>query len=223
MAHYLDYREVYSHLLVNRKSILDIGCGSGAFLRFARQGDSAISLSAIERDMENRNFVITNLADVSFFPNEDHCPDRHFDLVVGFGVFEHLRDGNSFLCRIRRLISPGGILALTIPNKMNPLVYIYNLPEFKKFTYMKQHYYTYTEESLHILAKQCGYVIDRFSYMQVWGLDNHLSWLRYRRPRDFADITSQLSSSTLQAYNQDLIRQKMTDLFMVVMEPICET
>lgn len=222
MAHHLDYREVYAQLLANRQALLEIGCGSGGFLRFARQEAPGTALSAIERDQENRNFVQKTLADVDFFLDEDHCPDHQFDLVVGFGVFEHLRDGAAFLRRIRRLISPGGILALNIPNKMNPLVYRYNLPEFRKFTYMKQHYYTYTEESLRILAEQCGYVIDHFTYMQVWSLDNHLSWLIYRRTRDFSDMTSLLSSDTLQSYNRDLIRQKTTDLFMVVMKPTCE-
>ncbi len=219
ITHYNDYQEIYTHLLENRQSILEIGCGSGGFLRFAQQEAPLTALFAIERDQENRRFVQTTLMDVIFFRDEDHCKGHLFDLVAGFGVFEHLRDGKSFLRRIRPMISQDGVLALTIPNKMNPLVYMYNLPEFRKFAYMKQHYYTYTEESLHILAKQCGYVIDHFTYMQVWSLDNHLSWLRYRQPRDFSDITSQLSPNTLHSYNQDMIRQKTTDLFMVVMKP----
>lgn len=222
MAHYLDYSDVYVQLLSNRRSVLEIGCGSGGFLKFARQVAPEISLTAIERDQENQKFVSSTLAEVEFFQHEVHCPDHQFDLVAGFGVFEHLRDGATFLQRLKRLLSPGGVLALNIPNKMNPLVYMYNLPEFRKFAYMKQHYYTYTEESLRILAEQCGYVIDHFTYMQVWSLDNHLSWIRYRQPRDFSELTSQLSSKTLHSYNQDLIRKKTTDLFMVVMKPTCE-
>jgi cyclopropane fatty-acyl-phospholipid synthase-like methyltransferase len=222
MAHYLDYNDVYTQLLTNRRSVLEIGCGSGGFLKFTRQAAPDISLHAIDRDLENQNFVESTLADVDFLKNGDHCPDHQFDLVAGFGLFEHLRDGADFLRRTRRLISPSGLLALNIPNKMNPLVYTYNLPEFRKFAYMKQHYYTYTEKSLHILAERCGYVIDHFTYMQVWSLDNHLSWIRHRQPRDFSDMTNQLSLDTMQSYNQDLIRKKTTDIFMVVMKPLSE-
>ena len=222
MAHYLDYSNVYAQLLSDRRSVLEIGCGSGGFLKFARQAAPDISLSAIERDQNNQNFVTSTLQGVEFFQHEALCPNHQFDLVAGFGVFEHLRDGAAFLQSIRRLLSPEGILALNIPNKMNPLVYTYDVPEFRKFAYMKQHYYTYTEESLHILAEQCGYVIDHFTYMQVWSLDNHLSWLQYRQPRDFSDMTNLFSSETLHSYNQDLIRQKTTDMFMVVMKPTRE-
>ena len=61
-----------------------------------------------------------------------------------------------------------------------------DLEEFKKFTYMKQHYYTFTEQAFHLLAGRTGLKVSKFNYMQVWGLDNQLSWLRHKRPRDFS-------------------------------------
>jgi len=97
------------------------------------------------------------------------------------------------------------------------LVYAYSLEEFKKFTYMKQHYFTFTEKSFQLLAQQTRLKVINYDYIQVWGLDNHISWLNYRKPRDFSDITKLLSKSTLDSYNQDMSQKKMTDVMLAVL------
>jgi SAM-dependent methyltransferase len=217
--HYEQYRSIYLELISGCDSIMEMGSGSGGFLRFVRQYRPQAKLVAVERDGENREFLhqcFGDAVDLLEFPTV--APDARFDLVCGFGVFEHVRDSREFLAGLGGRLSGKGRLALNVPNKRHALVYAYDLEEFRKFSYMKQHYYTFTEKALTLLAGQAGLRVQKFNYMQVWGLDNHLSWLRYRRPKDFAQITSLLSPQTLASYNEDLIASKMTDLMMVVYE-----
>lgn len=216
--HCQQYRSVYLDLVADCKNLLEVGSGSGGFLRFVGEHRPDIKLVAFERDSENVEFM-------------DHCFDgkvmllnsleqvagEKFDCIGAFGVFEHVKNSREFLGNLRNFLSGDGKLALSVPNKMHPLVYAYKLEEFKKFTYMKQHYFTFTEEAFDLLAKQTGLSVKKFNYLQVWGLDNHLSWLSHKKPRDFSDITGLLSKETLDSYNEDMIRKKMTDLMMAVL------
>ena len=217
ISHYQQYKNIYLNLLNNKKNILEIGSGTGGFLSFLKNNYWDLDCYCIERCNANKEFIKNKLPDVVLKENIEDFSDNKFDIIVAFGVFEHIKNSDTFLSTIRNKLSGNGVLALNVPNKLNPLVYLYNLDEFKKFTYMKQHYYTFTEESLNLLAKRNGFLVNEFNFLQVWGLDNHLSWLRYREPRDFSDITTILSHETITAYNSSLISKKMTDLMMAVL------
>lgn len=218
LQHYQQYEHIYSKLISDSNSILEIGSGSGGFLRFVKENFPNTKITAIERCEENIKFLRESFGEKTYVVNDmAYLKDHKFDLIVAFGVFEHIRESRDFLSKVRKHLTPEGVLALNIPNKHNALVYSYWLDEFRKFTYMKQHYYTFTEKSIDLLAQQTGYKVHGFNYMQVWGLDNHLSWLRYRKPRDYSDISHLLSPSTLKSYNQDLISKKLTDLFMTIL------
>ncbi len=217
--HYERYENIYADLIQNKKSILEIGCGTGGFLKFVNEKFPSIKLTAFERCSENTNFIQNCFKNkVRMIDDLKEIDRETFDCICAFGVFEHIRDSKTFLMQMRSLLRRNGALALNVPNKKHALVFQYNLEEFKKFTYMKQHYFTFTEKSHHILAKQTGFKVKGFNYMQVWGLDNQLSWLKYRRPRNFNDITDSLSAETLAAYQKDMIRNKTSDLVMALYE-----
>ncbi len=216
--HYEQYRTIYLNLIFNCETILEIGSGTGGFLKFVRKNNPRARLVTVERCSENVDFIKKCFDDkVEVLNSLDGVQDIKFDCIAAFGVFEHVRSSRDFLTRLRGCLSDNGRLALNVPNKTHALVYGFDLEEFKEFAYMKQHYYTFTEKAFSLLAGQTMLEIVAFNYMQVWGLDNHLSWLRYRKPRDFGDITDLLSQQTLDSYNSDLIQRKMSDLMMVVM------
>lgn len=214
--HYKQYSKVYHKILNGVSHLLEIGSGTGGFVKFVSEVYPQIKITVIERCEENVKFLRSNFKNnVEVIDGIDQLGERKFDLVTGFGVFEHIRDSLGFLNQLKKHLSVKGNLVLNVPNKNHALVYAYNVSEFRKFTYMKQHYYTFTESSFESLAKQTGYSIKGFNYLQVWGLDNQLSWLRYRKPRDYQDISQLLSKQTIDSYNQDMIDLKMTDLMMV--------
>jgi 2-polyprenyl-3-methyl-5-hydroxy-6-metoxy-1,4-benzoquinol methylase len=217
--HYDQYRANYLELISGCRTILEIGSGTGGFLRFTRQYNPTARLVTVERCRDNVDFINQCFGDsVEVVGSLEGVEGSGlFDLIGAFGVLEHVRNSQSFLYSLRKHISTGGRIALNVPNKANALVYDYALEEFRKFTYMKQHYYTFTEQAFEVLAAQTALQIEKFHYMQVWGLDNHLSWLRYGEPRDFSDITRLLSQKTIDSYNSDMIERKKTDLMMAVL------
>lgn len=217
-SHYENYAETYLSLVKNAKSFLEIGSGSGGFIKFLKKYRPDIEIHAIERCGSNVDFIRDSYGNtIKLIKDMDEANEKKWDVIGAFGVFEHVRDSLGFLNSLRSRLAPGGKIALNVPNKYHSLVYAFDCEEFKKFTYMKQHYYTFTEKSFEILAQKSGLEVEKFNYLQVWSLDNQLSWLRYRQPRKHDDITDMLSPETLRLFNQDMIRHKTTDLMMAVL------
>lgn len=224
LKNYVRYKGIYLDLIKDKKDMLEIGSGSGGFLRFLKDNFAKSRIVSIEKSDPNRDFLKdstqNDFSDITFLKDFSRFgPESQFDLIAAFGVLEHVKDSVLFLETVKRhMKDENSLLAMNIPNKRHPLINLYHIDEFKKFTYMKQHYYTFTERSLEILAEKAGFVIVKFNYIQIWGLDNHLSWLKNKKPQNFNIFTDTLSEETLRSYDKDLINRKMTDLMMVVMK-----
>jgi SAM-dependent methyltransferase len=114
---------------------LDLGCGDGRLtaLLDARELTGAdVSRVALDRARER-------LAGAALVELEPDAPlpfaDGSFDLVLCAETAEHVRDLQLFLSEIRRVLAPGGELALTTPSAA-PLVRPGNplSPHLRRFT-----------------------------------------------------------------------------------------
>jgi SAM-dependent methyltransferase len=126
-AHYYDapqppspsdrYSEWLRHAedLVGKGRLLEIGAGSGGFVRaaLARGWDvtaTEISDSAVELLRRTRARIFAgDLPDARF-------PDGAFDFVASLEVVEHLPDPRAHLAEIARVLRPGGLLLATTPS-----------------------------------------------------------------------------------------------------------
>lgn len=217
--HYKQYYDLYHKIIKGRQKILEIGSGAGGFIKFIKTHCPAAEIVAIEKSKPNLDFLKKSFKDVRLLSDIHELKlTNKFDLIAGFGILDHLRNGLAFLTYLRPFLNNSNSPAVfNVCNKRNPLMAIYDLEEFKRFNYMKQHPCTYSIKALRILAKKAGYRIERINYLQVWGLDNHISWLKNREPREFSKYTDILSTNTLKAYNNDLIKLQTTDLMMISM------
>ena len=94
--------------------ILDVGSGSGAFLRQARGlGFSSITASDCERSTDFQPFFL--------FDAEKKWPfkEQSFDAVTSWNVLEHLRNPRHFFGEAHRVMKSGGVLLFSIPNYLN--------------------------------------------------------------------------------------------------------
>ena len=108
------------HTITRRKAgpgrLLDVGCATGQFLfHMARYGwqvsgvEPSNQAAAYARDRYHLNVINGELQDAKF-------PDRFFDVVTLWDVFEHLDDPLTSLIEINRIMVEEGLLVLSIPN-----------------------------------------------------------------------------------------------------------
>jgi 2-polyprenyl-3-methyl-5-hydroxy-6-metoxy-1,4-benzoquinol methylase len=96
-------------------SLLDIGSGSGFFAREAKQ--RGLSVTALELDETSRqctrDIAGVEPINVAF---EVYEPGEAFDFILMSQVLEHAHDVNAWVAKAARLIAPGGVLAIALPN-----------------------------------------------------------------------------------------------------------
>lgn len=109
------------HYLRDKKNlrILEVGCGYG-YLTYAlnKMGHHAfgMDLSGIAIDFATENFGRNYFRGTLDQFAEKHR-DRKFDLVVGLEVIEHVPDAEKFVQKCLALLTSGGHMIFTTPNK----------------------------------------------------------------------------------------------------------
>jgi 2-polyprenyl-3-methyl-5-hydroxy-6-metoxy-1,4-benzoquinol methylase len=111
------YREIVDNFNLRRKTVLDIGCASGALLYLLREHhtEEVVGIDSAEYPV---SFGIERYGlDLRCSALEDSClPDAHFDLITLIDVIEHAEDINTFLLQLRRVLKPGGHIFIITPN-----------------------------------------------------------------------------------------------------------
>ena len=98
-------------------SLLDIGCAYGPFLVAAR--DRGFSPRGVDPAEDAVQYVTETLgipALRGFFPCATGEPNQRYDVVTLWFVIEHFRYCVPVLAEIRKILKPGGVLALATPS-----------------------------------------------------------------------------------------------------------
>lgn len=99
---------------------------------------------------------------------------RTFDVVVAGEILEHLLDVRGFLASVRRHLTAGGILVMTVPNAnsvnyfMQNMLYGYEVDGY-------DHVAFYTPLTIHNLLRKCGFETREIVFLQPSTLGHHRS------------------------------------------------
>lgn len=124
-----------SSALKSGDEVLELGCGTGYFTRELVKLNVHITAIDISPELieeakkainnENVNFQIQNAYQMYFAENK-------FDSVVGSSVLHHL-DIEKAISEMFRVLKPGGHIAFTEPNMLNPQIALQkNIPWLKR-------------------------------------------------------------------------------------------
>ena len=90
--------------------ILDWGAGDGAFQRLLeRKGFDSYGIDSYSRESDNKKTVRAAIEEAPF-------PDAFFDAITCFHVLEHIHQPVTSVKKVLRLLKPGGIFIVEVPN-----------------------------------------------------------------------------------------------------------
>jgi SAM-dependent methyltransferase len=137
--------------------VLDLGCGAGAFTaEIARGGASVVGVevagTAIARARARHPHLDFRLAPIDGPLSLD---DASFDLVWASEVIEHVADTARWLSEVRRVLAPGGRLALTTPSHGRLRLTLGGIERFSEP--LGDHLHLYTRRSLRRVLEELGF------------------------------------------------------------------
>jgi SAM-dependent methyltransferase len=151
-------------------SLIEVGCGDGSFLKHATRHLARVvgvepSQRFADEALQNGFEVI-----VGFVGADATLTDERFDSFASRQVFEHLPDPLDVLTGVRRMLNPGAIGLIEVPNGYRAL----RLKRF--FEFFPDHVNYYSVNSLVALASAAG--LNVISCEESFGGDYLELWLR---------------------------------------------
>ena len=96
-------------------SLLDIGCGVGDFLLYAKE--KGCNITGIEPSEDARTIAEKKLECKILSPEElQNIPDNSFDIITMWHVLEHVADLKTEIQHLQRILKKDGKLVLALPN-----------------------------------------------------------------------------------------------------------
>lgn len=134
--------------------ILDIGCGTGDFLKLCRENGWAIN--GIEPNANAAKLAVKKLSIPVLEPSGSiELLDNSFDLITMWHVLEHVSDLKLQLHELSRLMKKGGRLVIALPNYESYDAYYYN--EFWAAWDVPRHLYHFNRNVIQSIMQSAGF------------------------------------------------------------------
>lgn len=161
---YLDCKEAIEISGLAAGSLLDVGCGEGYFLKYF--GDQGWQVRGLDftADGVERHFpeLLGKLETGNLFDllTREAESGAKYDMVVCNNVLEHVIDPLKLLDDLKRVVAPGGVVRLAVPNDgswLQQLVVELDLAREDFWVCPPEHLSYFTVESLQDLLGKMGW------------------------------------------------------------------
>jgi SAM-dependent methyltransferase len=134
-------------------AVLEIGCRDGGLRRYLPAGIRYQGMD-IAPEFAASDILIRDVSEGLPFP------DASFDAVFCIEVLEHVPNPFGALSEIRRVLRPGGVLTLSVPNPYHLKELIWNL---FRIADRQGHIYGWTRQNMTALGLMNGFRLDGFA------------------------------------------------------------
>lgn len=164
--------------LAEGADIIDLGCGTGAFLEQIYQRNSSYNLTGI--DGSSAMLAIARGRDIKAQWKEEDLnrpvsDDRKYDLALSLNIIHHLDDPQSHIVRLKNLIRPDGTIFLC-DFAIDSL--LLHGAHFYWHCFDRSYHKAFSSAALERMIRQSGFAIekkavlkpDRFWLIQIYAL-----------------------------------------------------
>jgi|TARA_A100001015_G_scaffold316602_1_gene431337 cyclopropane fatty-acyl-phospholipid synthase-like methyltransferase len=161
------------------KIVLDFGSGGGSFLDLVK-GISSLTIAVepfkgFHKSLKERGHLV--------FSDIKECSEYidKVDIIISFGVIEHIDDPLGYLKSAFSLIKKDGIMYIETDNLKDILMH-FQIPEFDSFYFRTVHTYYFDSKSLKDLCQNAGFTNIKTDYRHGYGISNTFNWLKDFKP-----------------------------------------
>jgi len=145
-----------------RGKLLDVGCGDGRFLRYAKeQGFEVWGIDFDKKSVENvkRNLGIDTVFAMSLEEFYEYAKEKNlkFDVITFFEVLEHQDKPREFLEMVKGLLKEGGYIAGSVPNRERLFVEM-DWKDYFHWDYPPHHFLRFSKSSLEKALNFSGFI-----------------------------------------------------------------
>ena len=145
--------------------LLDIGCGTGGFLNFAKSLDLDLyGFDASEAQVNHAKKTFPNVKQaisMKEYLNLSGQPKTKFDLITLWDVVEHISNPIELFTEIQQHLLPSGRLFISVPNggALKKKILLYKLIFRKICLGPWEHVFYYTPKSIRTYLEKCGFEV----------------------------------------------------------------
>jgi len=166
----VDFSEKYFGKKIGELNLLDWGCGKGHVTYLMNQNGASVRSCDVQQNksdssfgqdvpiIEKSNIKVDPLVHPTLLPYDD----RQFDIVLSFGVLEHVPNDNESMSELNRVLKTGGLL------------FVFNLPYNLSWTQFISHIWgnnyhdrLYSKKKITTLTKDSGFQIIDLWFRQL--------------------------------------------------------
>lgn len=141
-----------------RKMLLDIGCGTGDFLKIAAEHQWKVL--GIEPNLQARQIANSKTNNMVFDNGKlDDLKPASFDIITLWHVLEHLPNLDEQITKFKNLLKPNGRLVIAVPNFKS-----YDAHYYKSYWAafdVPRHLWHFSQESMSLLFKPYNMIVSQ--------------------------------------------------------------
>jgi len=217
--------DLMDSVLQSDRQLLEVGASAGQFLVHVK--DRVELVNAIELDRDCFAFLRDELgvdADLEVL-EQSKFAGKTYDVVCAFQVMEHVEAPGAFLETLKAATRKGGTVFVEVPNLHDPLLTVWDVPEYHGFYYHSAHLHYFSEKSLRRAARSIGYRDDQITIVptQDYNLLNHLHWVMNHGPQTDCHVgLSEVSVGGANAEVASWLTRELLDLNRRYVEKLVE-
>lgn len=200
---------------LNRGTILDIGSGTGYFAAIMKR--AGWNAGGIEINEKARNFSIKHFGLVADPPDRITTYESNsFDCITLWHVLEHFHDPFKYISEIYRLLKPGGVCVVALPNSNS-----YDAKSYEQFWAawdVPRHLWHYNPATFRLFLEKSGFILEN---LKILPLDVfYISQLSEKYRGSALPFVKGISKAIFFACLSVFIREKNSSLVYIMRKPI---
>ncbi|MCX7858329.1 MAG: class I SAM-dependent methyltransferase [Deltaproteobacteria bacterium] len=189
----------------NNGSLLEVGCGRGWYLKIMRE--LGWKVLGLELNQESaRKGSETYGVEIKEGYNLKEIPSSSFDVVTMIHVFEHLHNPEEVVSDIHRILKPGGILLLAMPNGTSLSEKLFGA-NYRALA-PPWHLYIYNPKSITLFLEKFGFNVKATSRARnagyVYNANKSILKRKFRREEEAFCLWFQILESFLNFFNPNI-------------------